>query len=277
MQVAYASDCHLEGGNLIFTNTENAKVLILAGDICVASYLEKYDEESVNYRSLRIHEFFMNCGENFEHVIYIMGNHESYSFIFSETVEHFREHLGYIKNLHILDKESITIDDVTFVGGTLWTDMNGKCESTIDHIKYAMNDFRVIYQTENAKAYDENLNVVQKRRRFAPYDAINEFDITKDYIESVIKETGKYVVITHHAPSFNSVDVMYQNDTLTNGGYCSNLNTFIEEHPQVKYWIHGHTHTNWDYNIGDTNVLCNPRGYPSESTFDEFKLKYFEV
>ena len=32
-------------------------------------------------------------------------------------------------------------------------------------------------------------------------------------------------------------------------------------HNKIKYWIHGHMHSNVDYMIGDTRVVCNPRGY----------------
>jgi hypothetical protein len=41
-----------------------------------------------------------------------------------EHVPHFKDVLGYLPNLHILEKETFVLDDVTFIGGTLWTDMN---------------------------------------------------------------------------------------------------------------------------------------------------------
>ena len=31
-------------------------------------------------------------------------------------------------------------------------------------------------------------------------------------------------------------------------------------------WIHGHTHTFFDYVVSGTRVVCNPRGYPGEPT-----------
>jgi hypothetical protein len=46
-----------------------------------------------------------------------------------------------------------------------------------------------------------------------------------------------------------------------NGGYSSNLDDFIIGHPQIKFWTHGHTHDPFDYMIGSTRILCNPRGY----------------
>ena len=31
-------------------------------------------------------------------------------------------------------------------------------------------------------------------------------------------------------------------------------------------WIHGHTHTVFDYVVSGTRIVCNPRGYPKEPT-----------
>jgi len=46
-----------------------------------------------------------------------------------------------------------------------------------------------------------------------------------------------------------------------NGGYASDLSNFILDHPQIKLWTHGHMHQCFDYMIGSTRVVCNPRGY----------------
>jgi hypothetical protein len=27
-------------------------------------------------------------------------------------------------------------------------------------------------------------------------------------------------------------------------------------------WVHGHTHSSFDYLLNGTRVVCNPRGYP---------------
>jgi hypothetical protein len=63
-----------------------------------------------------------------------------------------------------------------------------------------------------------------------------------------------------------------------NGGYSSSLDFFIESHPQIKLWTHGHTHETFDYVVGETRVVCNPRGYIGyEDRADNFKLKTFEV
>ncbi len=33
---------------------------------------------------------------------------------------------------------------------------------------------------------------------------------------------------------------------------------------QPRLWVHGHTHTAFDYFIGKTRVVCEPMGYPGE-------------
>jgi predicted phosphodiesterase len=45
MKIALASDVHLEFGTTLFDNTENAEVLILSGDICVANKFHPTDKE----------------------------------------------------------------------------------------------------------------------------------------------------------------------------------------------------------------------------------------
>ena len=64
----------------------------------------------------------------------------------------------------------------------------------------------------------------------------------------------------------------------TNGAYSSNLDDFIINNPKIKTWIHGHTHESFDYMIGSTQIVCNPRGYINyEARAEEFSLKYLEV
>jgi hypothetical protein len=69
------------------------------------------------------------------------------------------------------------------------------------------------------------------------------------------------VIITHHAPTSVSIADHYKHDRLMNGAYYSDLSDFILDHPQIKYWTHGHMHNSSDYMVGDCRVICNPRGY----------------
>lgn len=284
MKIALVSDAHLEFGQLDLENTEGADVLILAGDICVAKDL-LVDVSCYGHgggtRSQRFHDFFQAVTGKFKDVIYVAGNHEHYHGDFAKTYSILKENLAYLKNLHILDKETVTIDDVTFIGGTLWTDFNNEDPVTMFSISSMMNDFiQVKNSNRDQIRVDADGNNVTWTPRFTPDDAFEDHcKILKVILNTVDSNPeGKFVVVGHHSPSRQSTHPRYAADELMNGGYSSRLDFIIEDRPQIKYWVHGHTHHNFKYKIGETTILCNPRGYIGyEEQADEFELKYFEV
>ena len=79
MKISVCSDLHLEFGELDLRNIDNADVLVLSGDILVASHLGTPDTHNVIEPNKKHQEYikFMEqvCSE-FKHVIYIAGNHE---------------------------------------------------------------------------------------------------------------------------------------------------------------------------------------------------------
>ena len=314
MRIALASDVHLEFGDLHLKNEQSADVLILSGDICVAADLGRPDPHNFmeGAKSNRIVDFFKRCSFQFPHVIYIMGNHEHYNGDFATSGNKIKSMLesNMLSNVYLLDKEIKTIDDVTFVGGTLWTDMNEHNEMTMNHVSQRMNDFRCVrnslrmisrkvpiyelnpdytedgkngnkYATKEGGGYIE---IGHKRKEeashFSPEDAYDDHKKMVGYIQSVIegKFDQKFVVVGHHAPSKASTHPRYQTEVIMNGAYSSRLDQFILDNPQIKLWTHGHTHEDFDYMIGSTRVVCNPRGYDGyEERADNFKIKYVEI
>jgi predicted phosphodiesterase len=300
MRIAVCSDIHLEFGPIELKNTDNADVLVLSGDICVAKDLMERDSYNIrgdHDRSNKYHTFFEVCGVEFPNVIYIMGNHEHYNGDYAITHRVLKERLGYIKNLHILDKETVRIGEVTFIGGTLWTDMNKEDPMTLHSIRRMMNDFRCVDNSNNMvsyKVYDyakredgtddysTTTGVTFKERpaMFTPEDAVVDHKAMVEFIRQTIAEnpTDKYVVVGHHAPSRTSTHPRYAREELMNGGYSSSLDEFILDNSQIKLWTHGHTHEDFDYMIGSTRVVCNPRGYIHyEDRADHFELKTFQI
>jgi len=269
MKIQLVSDLHLEFEDVNIKNESGADVLILSGDILVADDLRNQpadlslaDIPDEGYgrarRALRYRDFFLRVSFQFEHVIYIMGNHEHYHGKFDKSAGIIRETIGYlnIHNIHLLDRDIKEIDGVHFVGGTMWTDCNKGDPMTQYHLEHCMTDFRVI------RIAGENF------KKFLPMRTVMEFTKTRDYFKTVIEnlpKDAKIVVCSHHAPSHLSIHEIYKNDTLMNGGYSSDLSEFILDHPQIKLWTHGHMHNNFDYMIGDTRVVCNPKGYPGEN------------
>jgi Icc-related predicted phosphoesterase len=305
MKIALASDLHLEFGTISLTNDENADVLVLSGDILVAENLgdrDLYNIMGENTQSSRFHTFMQECSARFPNVVYVAGNHEHYDGDYAKTLPKLKEKFSYLKNVHILDKECVTLDDVTFIGGTLWTDMNKEDSLTLYHIKRAMNDFRIVqnsnrmvsrkvplYKKDENGEYlrsaegfpiEDGFKFKEEVSAFCPEDAVEDHHKMMQYIRSVVaeKHEEKFVVCGHHAPSKASTKPRYKNDTLMNGGYSSDLSEFILDHPQIKLWTHGHTHDNFDYMIGTTRIVCNPRGYINyERCADYFELQYFDV
>lgn len=267
MKIAVVSDIHLEFGDLDFDNTEGAEVLILSGDICVAKDLTQHDPYRTmgeHYRSTRYQDFFERCSTRFPHVIYVLGNHEHYHGDYANTLEHLRSCLSRLKNLHILEKESVTIGDTTFVAGTLWTDMNREDPETLGHMKGYMNDFRIINDSRDPVHFrDQDGNFHTRVGKWTPQASVVEHRAMMEFVKNTVEAdpTARYVVVGHHAPSKMSTKPRYQHDVLVNGAYSSSLDDFILDHPQIKLWTHGHTHDVFDYRIGSTRVVCNPRGY----------------
>ena len=270
MKIKLVSDLHLEFSDINIQNTDNCDVLILGGDICVAQDLHDHPElvNSSDQAAIaagtglgrrqqsaqRYRDFFKRCSFQFPHVIYIAGNHEFYNGKFYAGIDYLREECAKYSNVYFLENDTKIIDDVTFVGATLWTDMNKGDPLTMHAIEGMMNDFRII---KNDK------------RNYAPMSARDVADRharTLGYFRSVLAEQHdrKFVVVGHHTPSFQSCHPMYGNDTLMNGGYHSDLSEFILDHPQIKLWTHGHTHHPFDYVIGETRIVCNPRGYEND-------------
>ena len=291
MKVALASDVHLEFGTISLENTEGADVLILSGDICVAKEVLEKDTYGLRGedKNSQFHTFFQECCERFPHVIYIMGNHEHYHGDFAKSLTNLRERLGYLWNLHILEKEFIELNGVMFFGATLWTDMNKEDPVTLQHIKGYMNDYRIIDNSNELVHFStpiyEGGKVVSKEFRtrpskFSPELSVVEHKQTMQILGDAIasRPDMPWVVVGHHAPSKASVKPRYQGDFHVNGAYSSDLSEFMLDRPQIKLWTHGHTHDEFDYMIGSTRIVCNPRGYINyEDRADKFKLKYIEV
>ena len=257
MKLALVSDVHLEFADWYPCNPDQADVLLLAGDIMLASDLNG------TYKSERFKEFLTNCKREYKDVIYIMGNHEHYNGDFATSHKLLREACD-INSIDFLDKEVATINNVTFIGGTLWTDMNKEDPKTLNQISYLMNDFRIIQNSNKTTSFkDTKGNFQQRYSKFSPEDCVEDHKAFLKVIDDTITSnpTGTFVVVGHHAPSKQSVKPGYEKDLIVGGAYSSDLDEFILSHPQIKVWVHGHTHDKFDYMVGSTRIVSNARGY----------------
>ena len=275
MKINVISDLHLDFADLTLPGGD---VLILSGDVCEARHLKRdmYNKDMVLFehedrlqRPDRYYRFLEEeCGK-YREVVMVMGNHEHYGFNYQKTYAHIVENLP--ANVTLLENQTHTIDDVVFVGATLWTDMNKMDDLTMFHMKSMMNDYRQVTM------FNEVKNVYH---RLTPEKTVEDHYRSRQFIAETVenKFDQKFVVVTHHAPSKASTKPQYINDTMMNGAYSSDLSEFILENPQIKLWTHGHTHDVFDYMIGSTRIVCNPRGYHNyEERAHQFRSDEFTI
>jgi hypothetical protein len=244
-------------------------VLLLAGDICVADLLRegRFPTGHREYREDVKRFFFEDCAK-YKAAYYIMGNHEHYNGVFENSADILK---NFLKDSGVvfLDKTSTQLPgDIALWGGTLWTDFCGQNPIYMEAARRGMNDYYVI-QTGN--------------RTLKPIDIIGEHAGSLIDLEEFLYDTpaSSVVVMTHMAPSSQSRHPRYPVEDPLNWSYYSNLEEMILNNPKIKVWVHGHTHDSHDYMIGETRVICNPRGYASNQITQENRLfdinKTFEV
>lgn len=279
MKIAYCSDLHLEFGDLVLKNEGGADVLVLAGDILIAEDLHRHPEPinalidlgTRQQKAARYRKFLSQVSDEFPQVIMVAGNHEFYDGHWPGHLRVLAEEYSRYPNVRFMEHTSVQLDNVVFLGGTLWTDMNRGNPLTLQAAVDGMNDFQVIR------------NDMRGYKKLRPQDLVQNHKKLLNYFEAVVDSyptTSKFVVVSHHAPTSGSVHPNYLTGpySAVNGAYYSDLSNWILDRPQVRLWVHGHTHHNWDYLVGTTRVVCNPRGYHGyEDRSDNFKLEYVNV
>lgn len=246
MKINYMSDLHKEFGWLDKSNMPSGEVLIVAGDLTTAHPKHMYSH-------------LPWLGElDFEHVIYICGNHEFYNGNIDDVHKDIKDFINssLSKNVHFLENSSIEINGLTFHGCTFWTDLNKINPMDKFYIQYGMSDFLAIKGFNVDKWYEYHIKSAR-------------------YLTENIKKGD--IVITHHAPSLQSIDKSNFTDRKLDGAFCSDYDhLIIEKDPGA--WIHGHTHKTQNYMIGNTKILCNPRGYIDVESNDNFDINAsFEI
>ncbi|PDT50157.1 phosphatase [Sinorhizobium fredii] len=186
-------------------------------------------------------------------LVFVAGNHDYYRTAYVEALREGREAASRLPGVHFLENDTVTLDSVTFVGCTLWTDfaLNGHQELAMFDARTGMNDYKRIKFAKRPFA------------RFTPERTVRTHLDSRAYLERVLAAAnGKTVVVTHHAPSRLSIPEHLASDRLS-AAYASNLDDLMLKFKPA-LWIHGHIHDPVDYLVGGTRVLSNPVGYPGE-------------
>lgn len=275
MKIQVVNDIHIEFDHHPTLTLPGGQILFIPGDAVVAAYLRKGRTDKLAKKHERVaREFFFHECAKYERVYYIPGNHEHYHGIFDYTVEILREFLEGT-NVTVLDKEWVDLNEKwQLFGGTLWTDYNNQDWFAMHAAKDKMNDHTIIKMLKPvANPYGEMMG------RFLPVDAYAEHNKTLEALENGIYDEKRIdrptIVMTHHAPTHQSIMPQYAGDLL-NAAYASDLSEQILRLNNIKYWFHGHMHDSIDYMVGECRVLCNPRGYAGYALNPNFN-NHFEL
>lgn len=257
MKIALISDLHAEfkSQSVIPQLDRDVEVLVLAGDIDNC--------KKAVQRGLEI------ANDHAHHIVQVAGNHEFYGDRVDKGYNRLRTDTfcsSSITEIHFLQNDSVVINNVKFMGATLWTDyaLYGRANLDILRASDYMNDHRRI-KFKDGETY----------RKFYPKDALQEHMVSRQFIarEKGLPFKGKRVVVTHHAPSPMSIHAKYADPSELNSAYATDLEHYMG--PGIDYWFHGHMHDPCDYTIRGTRVIANPHGYPGERVNPE--ILYMEI
>lgn len=252
MKIRLLSDLHLEFEHKVHKDqhlsipilpTDSDTVLVLAGDIGNAKKKGTYVP------------LVTDASARFKKVIFVLGNHEFYGTSFVRAYDKISENLSHLSNVHVMNNETITIDDVVFICSTMWASVDNNDPLMILNARNEMNDYKCIRNGPKQAPY---------MRKLDPQDTVVAFIEAKKFI---FDELLKYkdtkittVVVTHHACSHQSIGPIFQGDKM-NPMYATELGYDMLDVDGPTIWLHGHLHNSMDYTIGDTRIVINPRGY----------------
>jgi Icc-related predicted phosphoesterase len=209
-------------------------------------------------------------------IIMVAGNHEFYRRCFQSEIEEGKAIAGDF-NVAFLEQDVLLMGTTRFVAATLWTNYRvfgaANAAAAMEAARRNMNDHRVITWTKRPWS------------RFRPEEALLLHERSRSFIANALNTTPPgvniTVVLTHHAPHFNSVQKgPYQSD-ITTAAYVSSLTDLVmtgteegadatprntaADTPWDRIFVHGHIHSSSDYVVGTTRILANPHGYGTEN------------
>jgi predicted phosphodiesterase len=255
MKILVLSDLHLEHGtSLTPPKIIDYDVVVLAGDI-----------HSPGRRAVHWAKEDSTFGR--KPVILVPGNHEFYNCTMDVELAQMKSAAAN-SNVHVLDREAVVIEGVRFIGCTLWTDFqipvvhdDGTVTSDVgralNEAARRMNDFRLIEVSLETMSPARGS---QPRRVLHAADTLAMHWIDRDWLRRQLAEPfdGITVVVTHHAPARDSVAERFASSWVT-PAFVSDLPATFFDVPAL--WVHGHTHSPFDYRRGACRVVSNPRGY----------------
>ena len=264
MNIQLLSDLHLESNpHFSARPLPGADVLVLAGDI--GSYQGGSLLASRGIEDFGLARFsplpLAQGGANWPApVIFLPGNHEYDGLDFDAADARLREacrRLGLIW----LERESVVIRNVRFIGTTLWTDFDALTSEQARHGCVTLGE-QLKAREKAFRAANFYLKKNHSLRQGQPMlaEAVREESLkSQAWLRGALAVpfAGPTVAVTHFAPSLLSADPRY-GITPGTAGFCNSLDELL---PLARLWLHGHLHCANDYVKNGCRVVANPLGY----------------
>lgn len=255
LKLLVLSDLHLEGGVPYDVPTGlQFDVAVLAGDIHTPG-------------TQAVHWARTSPVLKDRPVLLVAGNHELYGVPDATGEVGKMIQAAVDSHVHVLNRTSIILHGVRFIGCTLWTDyqlpvdIDGRRQTNIERALRTANALMADYQVIRVRSpADTPRRTRQVSRLFRAEDALALHWVDRDWLLREMRTPfdGPTVVITHHAPAAGSLAPQYAGDRLS-PAFVSNLPQEFFDVPSL--WIHGHTHHSADYLARGCRIVSNPRGY----------------
>ncbi len=240
MKIVLLSDLHLEFQRYAVKPKylEGVDLVICAGDI----------DSIALTGGFRAKEFFDSL--NGVQCCVALGNHDLYGTDLHLGYEEWTTFLKQWPNIHLLNRDFITVGGYRVAGASLWTsfELDGTPGFSAEVARLGIADFGMI------------------RYRGGPLQPQNLIEHHIDdvgFLKALVTgDSHPTIVVTHFVPLAAAIAPQWQGSKL-NPYFTTDQVSWLAR-PSVPLCCFGHTHSPFDQVIGTTRFACNPRGYPNE-------------
>lgn len=204
--------------------------------------------------------------------IIILGNHDYYGYRSYEAVgvwDDFLKEANLLDAITLLHTDDVSgkrcgafLNDILFVGGTLWTDAGSRPEvaAMVDSF---LNDAQYISHTPGSR------EGYRAKYSYQSHLQAKDVILKRVYEERKNGFTGPVILVTHHCPTRLAIhpDELGPTDistkTMISRGFFSDTDPWIDA-VRPNYIICGHTHRRLTVKTEKYTMLLNAFGYPKE-------------
>lgn len=236
----YVSDLHIDKYPQIhprfdfLKKTKKDRILAIVGDL-------------TDYNPVLTRNFLSIVSDKYKHILYVPGNHEYWNNykISKEKIDNELQFIcNKLKNVSFLNNSSIVIDDIKYIGSTLWSHIDNSSQKD-----YLSNYTKIL--TNNNKLTIADTNHLH-------HNSVN-------YIINNTKDEQDTIVLTHFAPLKNCKDYKTTHERFERNteGFSSDLRELIKS--PIKVWIYGHTHYENQFKYNKVLIASYPIGNYSDN------------